>query len=145
MHTTLQKFGFPESQVAAYEHWVVLLRPDQVTLGSLVVAARSSATRLSDLSVAAFTELKTVSTHLEPTLMAAFNAQKFNYLMLMMVDPQVHYHVFPRYDGPREFHGQTFVDVSWPTAPVLSETLSLSGETQTALLTHLRSIWPQGR
>ena len=41
---TMIKFGYPDTLVREWDHWVVLLRPAQVTLGSLVLAARSDAT-----------------------------------------------------------------------------------------------------
>lgn len=34
----------------------------------------------------------------------------------MMIDPEVHFHVIPRYSKPVEFHGKTFVDSDWPEA-----------------------------
>ena len=40
---TMRKFGFPETLVRDYLHWVVLARPAQVTLGSLVLCAKSEA------------------------------------------------------------------------------------------------------
>ncbi len=39
MNETIQRFGYPATLVAEYEHWLVLLRPAQATLGSLVLAA----------------------------------------------------------------------------------------------------------
>ena len=38
-----RKFGHPDSLLRDFDHWVVLLRPGQVTLGSLVLAAKSDA------------------------------------------------------------------------------------------------------
>ena len=35
MNETARKFGYPASMVGDYDHWLVLLRPAQVTLGSL--------------------------------------------------------------------------------------------------------------
>ena len=49
MNETIAKFGYPETLVAEYTHWVVLLRPAQPTLGSLVLAAKSEASRFPDL------------------------------------------------------------------------------------------------
>ena len=49
MNATMQKFGYPGSLVKEHHHWCVLLRPQQVTLGSLVLAAKSDATAFSDL------------------------------------------------------------------------------------------------
>ena len=46
---TMLKFGYPDSLICDYEHWVVLLRPAQVTRGSLVLAAKSDATAFGQL------------------------------------------------------------------------------------------------
>ena len=50
---------------------------------------------------------------------AAFACDKLNYLMLMMVDPDVHFHVLPRYAVEREFGGVRFTDPGWPKVPNL--------------------------
>ncbi len=50
-------------------------------------------------------------------LKAAFSYDKINYLMLMMVDPHVHFHVIPRYAATREFAGATWQDKNWPKPP----------------------------
>ena len=49
MNATIEKFGWPASLVHEFEHWVVLARPAQPTLGSLVLAAKSDATAFGDL------------------------------------------------------------------------------------------------
>jgi hypothetical protein len=41
MNPTIEKFGWPGSLVHEFEHWLVLVRPAQVTLGSLVLAAKA--------------------------------------------------------------------------------------------------------
>jgi len=37
---TIRRFGHPESLIAGYRHWMVLLRTHQTTLGALILAAR---------------------------------------------------------------------------------------------------------
>ncbi len=49
MNETIRRFGHPATLVAEQEHWVVLLRPQQPTAGSLVLAAKSGATAFADL------------------------------------------------------------------------------------------------
>ena len=49
MNPTIDKFGYPATLVREYQHWLVLVRPAQVTLGSLVLAAKSDATAYRDL------------------------------------------------------------------------------------------------
>ena len=53
---TLEKFGYPATLVREFEHWVVLVRPAQPTLGSLVLACKSEATAYGDLPAGAFAE-----------------------------------------------------------------------------------------
>ena len=36
-HDTLLKFNYPQTLLREYQHWAVLLRPKQVTVGSLVL------------------------------------------------------------------------------------------------------------
>ena len=142
-HDTLLKFNYPATLLHEYRHWAVLLRPKQVTLGSLVLACTEDATSMADVTPAAFAELKTVTTELENTLRAAFTYDKINYICLMMVDKQVHFHVLPRYAAPRSCCGQTFVDAKWPTPPDVTQAVDLSDAQFTELLALLRSRWPR--
>ena len=119
MHETAQAFGYPRTLIADSAHWMVLMRPAQVTVGALVLTARDDVRALSDLSPAACTELHTVIGAIERTLAGLFEYRKINYLCLMMRDPQVHFHVLPRYDGPRDVAGTRFTDAGWPGQPDL--------------------------
>ena len=119
MNATMEKFGYPGSLIRDYEHWVVLLRPSQVTLGSLVLAAKSGASAFGALPPGAHAELASAAADIERTLSAAVGYERINYLMLMMVDPHVHFHVFPRYEGARSFDSVTIADAGWPGAPDL--------------------------
>ena len=127
MNPTILKFGYPDSLVKDYERWLVLLRPAQVTLGALVLAAKSDATAYGALPPAAFAEQGEIVAAIERAL-AAFTAyERINYLMLMMVDPQVHFHVIPRYSEPRRWQGVEFPDAGWPGPPQLGSAVQLSG------------------
>ena len=68
MNATIAKFGWPATLVAEFDHWVVLLRPAQPTLGSLVLAAKGDATAFGELPGAAHAELKTVTAAIEAAL-----------------------------------------------------------------------------
>lgn len=119
MNQTIRKFGYPETLLHDFEHWVVLIRPQQVTLGSLVLAAKSEATAFADLATAAFGELKGAVGAIEAALGEEFGPEKMNYLMLMMVDPHVHFHVIPRYPEDRALAGHSLADAGWPGVPDL--------------------------
>jgi diadenosine tetraphosphate (Ap4A) HIT family hydrolase len=125
MNATIEKFGYPATLVAEFEHWLVLLRPAQPTLGSLVLAAKSDVTAFGDLPVEAHAELKQATAAIERVLGGFVDYAKLNYLMLMMVDPHVHFHVIPRYEGTREWEGRPFADAGWPKVPELGSAIAL--------------------
>jgi len=128
VNATIEKFGWPATLIAEFAHWVVLLRPTQPTLGSLVLAAKNDATAFGDLPEAAHAELKTVAATIEAALGKAVAYAKINYLMLMMVDPHVHFHVLPRYEGERSAAGVTVTDAGWPGQPDLGTAVKLDSE-----------------
>ena len=142
MNETIVRFGYPDTLIADYRNWIVLLRPEQPTLGSLVLAAKSEAESFGDLPAEAMAELATVIPAIEGALKAAVGYAKINYLMLMMVDRHVHFHVVPRYDGTREAAGVTVADKGWPKAPALGEAVALDAEAIAGLRGWLRGLWP---
>ncbi len=133
MNATIEKFGFPATLIAEFDHWVVLLRPAQPTLGALILAAKSDATAFGDLPAAAHAELASVTKALERALTGAVGYQRINYLMLMMVDPHVHFHVLPRYEGSRTHAGIDVPDAGWPGQPDLGSAVMLDGDQVAAL------------
>lgn len=133
MNETILKFGYPDTLVADFDHWLVLLRPAQPTLGSLVLAAKSDATAFGELPVEAHAELKQVTASIERVLRGFVDYAKLNYLMLMMVDPYVHFHVIPRYEGERTWGGRVFVDTGWPKVPELGSAVTIEAEQIAAL------------
>lgn len=103
--------------IKEYKHWVVLFREKQVTLGSVIIMSKhTEQSSLGALSEEAWAEFGTVCKDVEALVRSAFGAEKFNYLALMMYDPEVHFHVVPRYPEPVEFNGMTFIDPDWPEA-----------------------------
>jgi diadenosine tetraphosphate (Ap4A) HIT family hydrolase len=141
MNDTIRKFGYPETLIAEYHNWVVLLRPDQPTLGSLVLAAKSDATAFSALPADAFAELAQVTAAIETALTKAIRYDRINYLMLMMVDPHVHFHIIPRYQGERVWDATSFTDNGWPKIPDLGHYVSLTAELRDSLKGELQRIW----
>ncbi|WP_144095126.1 HIT family protein [Croceicoccus sediminis] len=141
MNETIEKFGYPGTLVREYDHWVVLLRPAQPTLGSLVLAAKSDCTDFSALPAEAFAELASVTKTVEDALKGFVDYAKINYLMLMMVDPNVHFHVIPRYEGAREFAGTEYVDAGWPKVPDLGSAVALDEAAKAALRDALKHLF----
>lgn len=139
------KFGDPATRVAQSAHWTVLLRPKQPTLGSLVLVCREPATAFAELSAAAFADLREVVRRVESVLREVSAYERINYLMLMMVDRDVHFHVIPRYDGTRSFQGADYRDAGWPGPPALDAALTPETDARDALLERLRSAWVRVR
>jgi diadenosine tetraphosphate (Ap4A) HIT family hydrolase len=125
MNPTIEKFGYPATLLAEFDHWVVLLRPAQVTLGSLVLAAKSDATAYGQLPPEAFAEQSVAVAAIEAVLRDFVAYERINYLMLMMVDPNVHFHVIPRFSEKREWNGMEFADAGWPGPPRLDAATQL--------------------
>ncbi|MFB4205573.1 HIT family protein [Arhodomonas sp. KWT2] len=141
-NATMRKFGAPDTCIRNYTHWSVLLRPRQATLGALVLAAREPAQAFPELSAAAFSELRGVTADIEQALQRAFSYERLNYLMLMMVDPDVHFHVLPRYPEPQTFDGREFEDRGWPGPPDLSHVNETNESANARIIEHIASCWP---
>jgi diadenosine tetraphosphate (Ap4A) HIT family hydrolase len=138
MNATQVKFGHPHTLVAETTHWCILARPQQVTLGALVMAAKSDVHSFQKLTQEAFADMHRATAIIENGLKRFRNYDKMNYLMLMMVDPHVHMHVLPRYATSQEFAGTTFRDAGWPGAPDLSSAPALDPDTFGKLLAALK-------
>ena len=141
INPTMRKFGAPESCIHNYEYWSVILRPVQVTLGSMVLAAYEPVSSFSELSPASFNELKLVTSDLEKCLKSTFSCDKLNYLMLMMVDPHVHFHVIPRYAETKYFADKEFIDASWPGPPDLGQFIQTDDELNRQIIEHMSENW----
>jgi diadenosine tetraphosphate (Ap4A) HIT family hydrolase len=141
INPTIARFGYPRTLVREYDHWVVLLRPAQVTAGSLILAAKSEAVAYGSLPAEAFVEQAKVIPDIEMTLQAMVAYERINYLMLMMVDPNVHFHVLPRYSGSRSFAGLNITDHGWQGPPDLKSAVSLDEAGIARGVAALASVW----
>jgi diadenosine tetraphosphate (Ap4A) HIT family hydrolase len=140
-NVTSRKFGFPDTLVAETALWSVLVRPQQVTLGSLVLVCREPVTAFGEASPQAFADLQVAVVRVERVLRDFMAYEKINYLMLMMVDPDVHFHIIPRYAGQREHAGLAFPDAGWPGPPALAQAVQPDAAVLAGLVATLRSRW----
>ena len=83
----------------------------------------------------------TVVREIENALKAAFAYDKINYLMLMMVDPNVHFHVIPRYSETRSACGLTIADPGWPAMPQLGEAKDITSTERDVLRAFITKHW----
>jgi diadenosine tetraphosphate (Ap4A) HIT family hydrolase len=132
-NATMKTFGFPGTLVRQFDHWAVQLRPAQVTLGSVILVSTSEATSFGALPAGAYAELGTIIPAIEAALGKFVQFEKINYIMLMMVDPHVHFHVLPRYEGSRSWDGVEFLDRGWPGQPDLKSARTLDLDQQARL------------
>ena len=138
---TAVRFGYPDTLIREYDHWLVLLREPQPTLGSLILCEKSDATEFANISTESFQEMNVVVGDIERALKAAFSFEKINYLMLMMVDPNVHFHVIPRYSEPQSACGLTIADPGWPVVPQLGVAQEITAAERDALKAHISGYW----
>jgi diadenosine tetraphosphate (Ap4A) HIT family hydrolase len=117
MKKILTKFDCQNLLIKEYNHWYLLLRKEQVTIGSLVLIEKSLKTNYSDITIESFLDFGNIVKEIEPVLKDLFKYNKINYLMLMMIDNEVHYHVIPRYSKDTIFNGLIFFDEGWPGLP----------------------------
>lgn len=144
-NATQEKFGYPETLIAEGEHWSVQLRPEQPTLGALVLVCREPVAAFGAVSPAGFAELGRLVQDIEALLREFVDYERINYLMLMMVDRDVHFHVLPRYHGVRQWQGRSFADAGWPGPPALGRAVALDRAAAAELATRLRHLWPSRR
>ncbi len=141
-NATENKFGEPDTRLAQTDCWTLLLRPKQPTLGAMVLVCREPVQAFGDVSPQAFAEMRELVAGIETALREFVAYERINYLMLMMVDPDVHFHVIPRYDGVRSFNGVEFSDAGWPGPPALDAAVALDPATSDAMITALRAALP---
>jgi diadenosine tetraphosphate (Ap4A) HIT family hydrolase len=122
------KFRVADLRVFSNGAWTWSVRPEQPTLGAGIISLNRFALHLSDVTAEEMYQLSELIIILEKTIKGVFNHNIMNYLMLMMVDHHVHYHVIPRYDGTRQFAGLEWVDNGWPALPVMPDSQHRSQE-----------------
>ena len=114
-----EKFHITELAMFETKHWIWSLRPHQATIGAGILSLKRECAAFAELTSEEFTDLGNIIRVIEPTLRKSFNYDVINYLMLMMFDKQVHYHIFPRYEHPVQALGEKWKDENWPIVPTL--------------------------
>jgi diadenosine tetraphosphate (Ap4A) HIT family hydrolase len=114
------KFLIDHLKIFESDCWIWSLRPNQTTLGAGILSLKRECNTFSELKLKEFSDLNIVINVIEGTLKRLFGYDIMNYLMLMMVDKHVHFHVIPRYEKEVELFGEIWKDTSWPGIPNLS-------------------------
>lgn len=114
------KFQIDFLKIFETEYWCWSLRPVQSTLGSGVLSLKRAEMQLSNITEKESADFVNIIRVIEKTLAKTHSYQRINYLMLMMVDLQVHYHIIPRYDKDIFCFGKIWKDEEYPKLPMIS-------------------------
>lgn len=109
-----ERFKVEQHLVKEFTHWLVVVRPSQVTLGDCLILIKRPVESIGDLRADEAQELPRVVAWYEKRAREAFHAERFNYIAAMMKDPYVHFHAFPRYSAEQTKYGITWKDEVWP-------------------------------
>jgi diadenosine tetraphosphate (Ap4A) HIT family hydrolase len=139
LNKILKAFDFKNTLIKEYENWYLLLRSEQVTLGSMVLIEKSFKTKYSEISSSSFKEFGFIIKEIEPLLQSLFSYKKINYLMLMMRDDEVHYHIIPRYNKDILLYDYNFIDPGWPALPDLTYKNEINLDTQINLINLIKN------
>ncbi len=108
------KFKPDEYTIKDFNHWVIVLRPKQITLGDAVIIMKRQIPSIADVSPEEMSEFPKVIAWYEKKCSSLFGAEKYNYIAAMMKDNFVHFHAIPRYSVTQSFAGQDWADEFWP-------------------------------
>ena len=128
----------PTQVLAASRHWAVLLNADQTLLGRCFLLLLRPETDVAALTGDEVADLWALTRRVRAALDALWSPDHYNYAFLMNVDPQVHFHLIPRYQSPRVFAGATFTDPAFGGHYALGPERPLDADTAEALRARLR-------
>ena len=111
----MKKFRPEELCIKEFKYWIVCVRQKQTTLGGVVILLKRETENVSGMLPEEGAEFPKVIKWYEDLCKEKFGAVKFNYMIMMMKDPFVHYHAFPRYDKK-----VNLFDIEWEDANTLS-------------------------
>lgn len=108
------KFAPGESIVKKYDHWHVVVRGRQATLGDVTFVLTRSVESLGDVTPEEMGELPRAVKWFEGAARELFGPDRIDYAVMLTHDPNVHLDGFPRYSAEIERYGRTWRDGSWP-------------------------------
>ena len=105
----------PGRLIHEFAHWNLVLNANQDLLGRCFFALKRPETDVAALTNDELLDLWACLRRAKAALDALWSPDHFNFAFLMNEEPQVHFHVIPRYKTRREFAGGTFSDPAWGT------------------------------
>lgn len=110
----IAKFSPEASRVGESALWIAVLRPKQITVGSLVLLPKRPIEDFGQVKEDEATDLFRAIAGCQALLRSTFAPDRFNLIAAMMKDPFVHFHLIPRYSTPRTVDQVTVIDEDWP-------------------------------
>lgn len=120
-------FDDKSNLIKEYNHWKLLVRNRNTTLGNCAAITKRHLENFSDITPEEMSEFAQVVKDAEKSLKKSFSYDKINWLMLMMKDKHTHFHIIPRYQTPRNFAGIEWADTFEPN-PLLQKYPEVSNE-----------------
>lgn len=108
------KFTPGESIVQRYDHWHVVIRGRQETLGDVTFVLKRKVESLGDVTPEEMAELPVAVRWFEKAARALFAPDRIDYAVLLDRDPNVHLDAFPRYERSVERYGRSWTDSAYP-------------------------------
>ena len=116
-----------DTLIKEFEHWVILLRSEQITLGDCIFVLKRNIPSFGDMTKEEGAEVAEAIQWYEKRCTELFGAVKFNYIAAMMRDNFVHFHAFPRYSASVDLFDRTWEDERWPRVIQFSPTPIVDG------------------
>jgi diadenosine tetraphosphate (Ap4A) HIT family hydrolase len=124
----IEKFRVNELEIASTQYWTWSIRPVHSTLGSGILSLKRFCTSFADITAEESSDIQRIVSLIESTLTKFEPNQKMNYVMLMMVDAHLHFHVIPRYENPVNRFGRLWEDEGWPGPPAMAANADLAAD-----------------
>lgn len=142
MEDILRKFNYPASLISQNESWYILLRPEQVTFCSMILISKksknSSFSKLNNHEqLEMFESLKLI----EEICYNKLESDKINFLAFMMIDPIVHFHIFPRFQNQKSFDDIIFTDPGFPGVVDLNHINLVDQKKYNELVIYLKGLF----
>jgi len=110
--------------IAEKTYWIIFLAPSQRYLGTCVIAIKRHCSALSELKKEEWMEFSRIVREMEFVLDGIFKPTLFNWSCFKNAayrvknpNPEVHWHLIPRYDREVEFEGIKFKDPNFGYIP----------------------------
>ena len=133
-NNTINRYVTKKNFIKSYGSWILALRPNQLTYCSVMLFADSNAESFSKLDKNSLNDLGNILADIELKIRFVSQPIKFNVYSLMLVDPHVHFHIFPRFEDQH-------LDTYWPLPVDLNGKVKVSETVMASRLEKLKETF----